>query len=167
MRPMSLTPGPPDIPPRPPDKDPKSVLVSQSWEGPLPPPGILRGYEDICPGAADRLIKMVEDQGEHRRSLENLAFDTQREGMCREFAEARLGQTYAFVISALFLGCGTFAALHGQPWVGTIFGAFGIGGIVTTFIQGRNKAQGESGSEDRQQPESKRDEPPKRKRPRR
>jgi len=68
----SLTPNLPNTPPRrPPDEDPRSLLlrVSQSWEGPLPPLEILLGYEAACPGAADRLIKMAEDQGEHRRGL--------------------------------------------------------------------------------------------------
>ena len=150
---MSLTPNLPNIPPRPPSgKDPKGVLVSQSWEGPLPPPGILKGYEETCPGAADRLIRMAEEQGEHRRRMEDWALDAQREGMRSEFAEARLGQVFAFAISALFLSCGTFAALHGQPWVGTIFGAFGIGGIVTTFIKGRTAAQSGDKAEDKQEP---------------
>jgi hypothetical protein len=54
--------------------------------------------------------------------------------MRREFSEARLRQIFAFAKSALFLGCGTYTTMHGQAVVGTIFGAFGIGGIVTTFI---------------------------------
>jgi hypothetical protein len=95
---------------------------------------------------------MAEQQGEHRRQLETFAFRVQQEGMRREFDEARRGQFCAFGISALFLGCGTFAALHGQPWVGTVFGAFGIGGIVTTFIRGRAASVQ---SEGRAEPEEK------------
>lgn len=110
-------------------------------------------------GAADRMIKMAEQQGEHRRELEKIAIGVQVEGMRREFNEARRGQIFAFAISALFLGCGTFAALHGQPWVGTIFGAFGIGGIVTAFIKGRTSSAQES-----PEPEEKKGKSTKRKR---
>jgi uncharacterized membrane protein len=112
---------------------------------------------------------MAEEQGEHRRELEKAALVIQTEGMRREFYEARRGQVFAFAISALFLGCGTFAALHGQPWVGTVFGAFGIGGIVTTFIKGRTPAQSEDKPEDEQESEDKPkpEEKPRRKTPKR
>jgi uncharacterized membrane protein len=139
------------------------VLVAQSWQGPLPPPEILQGYEDAFPGAAERIFKMAEDQGEHRRELEKQAFGIEKEGMVRSFAEARLGQILAFAISALFLGCGTYTAIHGQAVVGSLFGTLGIGGIVTTFIEGRKKTQ----SEGKQEPVPKESESSKRKRPRR
>jgi hypothetical protein len=35
--------------------------------------------------------------------------------------------------------------------VGSLFGTFGLGGIVTTFIEGRKRVQ----SEDKQEPEQK------------
>jgi len=45
--------------------------------------------------------------------------------------------------------------MHGQAVVGTIFGAFGIGGIVTTFIKGGTAVQSGDKSEDKQEPETK------------
>jgi uncharacterized membrane protein len=33
---------------------------SMMCAGPLPPPGILAGYEDALPGAADRIVSMAE-----------------------------------------------------------------------------------------------------------
>jgi uncharacterized membrane protein len=38
--------------------------------GPLPIPHEMREYESIVPGAAERLIRQVEIEGEHRRTLE-------------------------------------------------------------------------------------------------
>lgn len=37
------------------------------WSSPFPPPEVLRGYEDILPGTADRLITLCEDEAKHRR----------------------------------------------------------------------------------------------------
>jgi hypothetical protein len=34
--------------------------VVASFQGPLPPPAILRGYDDFIPGAAERIIAMAE-----------------------------------------------------------------------------------------------------------
>lgn len=39
--------------------------------GPLPPPNILQGYEQACPGAANRIIKMAENQSQHRQKIED------------------------------------------------------------------------------------------------
>ena len=38
--------------------------------GPLPIPHEMREYESIVPGSAERLIRQVEIEGEHRRTLE-------------------------------------------------------------------------------------------------
>ncbi|MBR3248745.1 DUF2335 domain-containing protein [Candidatus Saccharibacteria bacterium] len=38
----------------------KSVLMHQEYHGPLPPSTEFRKYEDVLPGAADRIMKMAE-----------------------------------------------------------------------------------------------------------
>ena len=40
------------------------------FSGPLPSPEALGKYEQICPGSADRIIKMAEGQAAHRQALE-------------------------------------------------------------------------------------------------
>jgi uncharacterized membrane protein len=42
----------------------------QRFEGPIPPPAVLQGYEQILPGAAERILRMAEQQAAHRHSLE-------------------------------------------------------------------------------------------------
>lgn len=39
----------------------------EAFSGPLPPPEVLRGYNDVLPGAAERIFTMAEAQAEHRR----------------------------------------------------------------------------------------------------
>lgn len=114
--------------------------ISQSFTGPLPPPEILAGYEAISPGFALRIIEMAEQQGNHRRAMENKTVDAGITGMHRQYDEARLGQIFAFLIAAMFLGCGTYIAIRGEPWAGALFGGIGLGGIVTTFIMGRTSS---------------------------
>jgi uncharacterized membrane protein len=41
-----------------------------AFSGPLPPPEILARYNEILPGAAERIIAMAENQNVHRRELE-------------------------------------------------------------------------------------------------
>ena len=47
----------------PPEKREVTVIERHaSFSGPLPPPSILEDYDRVCPGAADRIIKMAEKE---------------------------------------------------------------------------------------------------------
>lgn len=53
------------IPPR-----ERRQLLYFSYSGPIPWPSLLRGYEEVLPGAADRIFTQFEEQGRHRREIE-------------------------------------------------------------------------------------------------
>lgn len=44
--------------------------VTSVHMGPLPPPDVFAGYEQVCPGAAERILSMAEQQAKHRQDLE-------------------------------------------------------------------------------------------------
>src|ERR1035438_8495401 len=48
----------------------KLVQATMQFSGPLPPPGILAQYNDVCPNGAERIIAMAEKQQEHSQELE-------------------------------------------------------------------------------------------------
>ena len=41
-------------------------MASASFTGPLPPPGMLRAYDDVVPGLAKRIASTREREQEHR-----------------------------------------------------------------------------------------------------
>jgi hypothetical protein len=43
---------------------------SMSYSGPIPPPHLLREFNDSIPNGADRIMKMAEQQSTHRMDLE-------------------------------------------------------------------------------------------------
>jgi len=50
---------------------PAHLAIQEHYhEGPLPPPAILKHYDAIVPGAAERIIAMAEGEVTHRRSIE-------------------------------------------------------------------------------------------------
>lgn len=114
-------------------------MVSTSYQGPLAPPSILRQYNEICPGCAERRVSAFEAEGNHRRALELKAVDANIEGMRRQFTEARIGQIFAFILSLAFLFTGAYTAIRGQSWVGGVLGSMGIATIVGMFIRGRTR----------------------------
>jgi uncharacterized membrane protein len=99
----------------------------QQFSGPLPPPEHLREYEQIVPGAAERLIKMAEDQSVHRRGLENRVIDAQ-------IRQSDRGQWMAVAVAMLFLAGSIWVTLAGFPWVGSILGGTTVASLVGIFI---------------------------------
>ena len=132
----------------------RELHVSASLTGPLPHPNILKLYEEVCPGCAERIIAMAEQEGDHRRDMEERMVDANIGAMQSTFKEGRLGQLFAFGISLAFLLVGAFVAIRGQPWVGGILGSMGLGSVVTSFIRGRQKP-GDDGAPSKPQPSPK------------
>jgi uncharacterized membrane protein len=51
-------------------KNSEMRIEAEHFEGPLPHPKILHAYNDILPGAAERILNLLEKQSEHRQSME-------------------------------------------------------------------------------------------------
>ena len=55
------------------------VLSQQTlaaYSGPVPPPAILKGYEELVPGAAERILAQAERQTDHRIQLERIVIES-------------------------------------------------------------------------------------------
>ena len=52
------------------------LVASISYFGPIPPPHVVRGWEEACPGASNRILSMAELEAEHRREMKKAALST-------------------------------------------------------------------------------------------
>jgi uncharacterized membrane protein len=125
-------------------KSPTALISAASsqyeqFEGPIPPPQLLFHYESICPGSADRMLKMAEQEAEYRRKTETTIVDAQIEHNNKQFAEARCGQICALAITLAAIAGGVYTAMNGHETAGSLIGVGGIGGVVTTFILGSTR----------------------------
>jgi hypothetical protein len=64
------------------------------------------------------------------------------------YSEARLGQVFAFLITLSAMASGAYTALQGHELAGAALGGAGIGGIVMTFILGRQRKSNASAETD-------------------
>ena len=48
-------------------------VTAQQFSGPVPHPEILRGYDQILPGAAERILRMAELDQKHQIKIESSA----------------------------------------------------------------------------------------------
>ena len=86
------------------------------YSGPIPPPAMLRDYEEVLEGSADRLLTMAERESKHRALYENL------------------GLIFGFVAALALVALSAYVVSLGFAWqsVGIIIGS--IAGTASTFV---------------------------------
>ncbi|MEX0856243.1 MAG: DUF2335 domain-containing protein [Gemmatimonadota bacterium] len=106
------------------------------WSGPTPSPDVLRQFEELVPGSADRIIAMAERQSEHRQRLEARAV----KGGDRR---ATLGSIFGFVIGMTAILGGLYLATRGQELGGYALMLGTIVALTSVFVYGRKSAKRE------------------------
>ena len=108
------------------------LAFSQEFAGPIPPPSMMKQYEETLLGSADRILKMAENQSEHRQWIEKkkLSFSNR---------EVHIGQILGFLLGAIAIVWGGYTALNGAPIPGGFIGTTGVVGLVAVFVIGSNR----------------------------
>lgn len=105
------------------------------YNGPLPIPSHLKAYNDIVPGAADRIIAMAEKEAEHRHDMESKAIEyTQK--------DSRRGQLFAFIIVMTALIGGIVLILNGKGITGLVSLASALAMLAGAFIYNNRDKNG-------------------------
>ena len=110
-------------------------IKSRIWSGPLPPPDVLKGYNECFPKGAEEIFSMVREQAHHRMEIEKATLRA-------EIKQAATGQIFAFIIALAFLFVSGFLIYTGFSVAGTILGTVDLVALVIVFILGRyNKSR--------------------------
>lgn len=127
--------------------------------GPLPAPETLEGYEEVLPGAAERILRMAEKQQDGRLDLEARQLDADidhRDEMARiqrrvhtgAFISDYLGQLFGFLVALLSLGFAAYAGIWRDNWVvAGLFLSLPVVGMIQA-VRGMNSKP----KEDKKQP---------------
>lgn len=113
-----------------------SIKRSSLFSGPIPPPEILKGYNEIIRDGAERIFEMAEKQSNHRITLE-------AEVIKEELRQSSRGQIFGFILGFVGLGLATALAILGHEAIAGIFGTTTLIGLVTVFVIGK-KSQGKN-----------------------
>ncbi len=103
------------------------------FQGPIPPPEILSNYEQLQPGAADRILAMAESETRHRQEMERMALTAEVKGLTSEAKDTQRGQYCGLTIGIVAILSGTYAAVNGAPWAGGFIGTGGVVALVSAF----------------------------------
>lgn len=100
------------------------------FRGPLPPPDVLKAYNEATDDAADRILRMTEAQGEHRRKAEAAI-------ITKGLAGTERGQWFGFIIAMTALIGGILLLLFDKNIQGYATIGAGFAALVSAFVVGR------------------------------
>lgn len=118
--------------------------INHQYQGPIPPPDILRGFNDLVPGAAERLIKLAEDESMHRRDLEAKTLQANIENQQSQnaldiqqskavFRSDMIGQIAGFLVCILCIASATYLGVNNHEWLGGAIAAIPTGALIKAF----------------------------------
>jgi uncharacterized membrane protein len=125
-----------------------SLEFSSEFSSPFLPPHLLKAYEDICPGAAERTMAMAEKEQNHQHYIQASLVKAQIDDLQRSRIERRVGQFCGLIIGLTTVCAGSYVAVQGKQVAGGLIGTAGVAGLVSVFVVGRKAQQEEAESFD-------------------
>ena len=108
----------------------------ETFQGPIPHPDILKGYEETLKGSANRIIAMAENQASHRFAIE-------QQELKLSSRDSLLGIVCAFTLCIFLISIGAALCFYSQHIAGQISGTLMSGGgialIANTFLKNTNR----------------------------
>ncbi len=106
----------------------KELRLSATYQGPLPPPNIMRGYDDICPGAARMILDEFQANSQHIRDMESMSRKQELQFMKR-------GQIIAFVFGVALFGIIVWTIALGQFLLAGVGVVTALVSVITAFLK--------------------------------
>ena len=100
------------------------AMEQKAFTGPIPAPEDFAGYENVLPGAADRILGMSEDNSRHRKEMEKAIVE-------KDYKLKLLGYIIGAILIAMF---GIFALLLGMNGHDELAGKIGVTTVVCVAI---------------------------------
>jgi len=107
-------------------------VLAEQHIGPLPAPRDLAMYNNVVPGAGDRILKMAES---------DLAFrqEQHKQDSATHSREIRRGQYLAWSLGVLGLLCATYLGLEGSGILAVGLAVAGVSSIMSQVLARRRK----------------------------
>lgn len=107
----------------------QSRTIATAYAGPIPPPDLLRQYEELDPGRAAKILNVAERQSDHRMDIE-------RKVITSDIRRSWAGLAAAFILSLTTVCIGGYLVYLDHDTAGATIATAGLGSVVGTFIYG-------------------------------
>ena len=105
----------------------KAIQVSR-FSGPLPPPQMLGEYEKVLPGSADRIIKLAEENAQHRQVWESKILSAST-------SYSTQNNWFRFLLALVAVGGAIFLANQGASPLPYVLVVYALVGLVSRFLK--------------------------------
>lgn len=123
----------------------QSEVKTQTFSGPIPPPQVLEQYNKIVPNAAERILKMAEDESAHRRSQDIMILNANMTAQARQldiserqtksiFKSDTIGQILGFLVCLAAISGSVYLAANNQPYVAAALTVLPLGAIIRALL---------------------------------
>ena len=111
------------------------VLVSESisYEGPVPPPGLLKEFDKVIPNGADRIMSMAEKQLEHRISIESKVVGANNVGANNR--DSLLGVLFAGMIGLMAISGAIYLLANDKNIQGLSVFIGTLGALIAVYLR--------------------------------
>ncbi len=123
------------------DED-RRVFIAQKQSlflGPIPPPAVLAGYEDVQDGLAARIVTMAEDEQKHRHKCQREALASSAHAMRMDHARKMISQTFAFAIAVIAILGGLIQSSMTKSSGGLVVSGTSLVALVGLFIYDKER----------------------------
>lgn len=108
----------------------------QLFSGPIPPASELLKYEQVLPGAAERIMSMAERQSIHRQKMEDKMLDA-------NIKSEKRGQFFGFTIFITVMLFGFVLLIFDKKIEGLVSILVSIASVIGLFIYSREDGKRE------------------------
>lgn len=117
-------------------KEVMSIKVSTAmrYTGPIPHPSTLKGYKEVDPTFPERIVKLVENDQDHKIDLDNTKLNNANKLNI-------LGMWFGFIIAILSLCAGTFLIYLNKNVAGIAAIFASLAGVLAVFIVKQTKGK--------------------------
>lgn len=120
-------------------------IKTTSYQGPIPHPDILKGFDALVPGTAKELIDLAKSESVHRRDLESKALEANIFAQKKQLEIAEYqnkvvfrtdisGQTLGAITSIICVAASTYLVVSGHERAAMILASIPISAIVKSFM---------------------------------
>jgi uncharacterized membrane protein len=110
------------------------IQTALRYSGPLPPPEALERYNQVLPGAAERIIAMAESQHSHRQELEKHVIKS-------NVSAQKLGTILGFIVAMTVVVGGMFLVHEGRSGEGLAAILTALASLVGVFLYSKHEQQ--------------------------
>ena len=107
------------------------VSIQTSFTGPLPPPSLLKEFNEAIPDGANRIMIMAENQSDHRIDVEKIVITSQQKQSAR-------GQIFGFIICLLGMLLALIMILKDNIAMASVFFGVDLLAMVSLFVIGKS-----------------------------